>query len=267
MPTARPEPDAPTPDESAPDDPAQAMPTPMPTPPGRKPRRAAPPKQPLTQEAIVETAIRVLDAEGLEAVTMRRVAQELGTGPASLYAHVSGKEELRELMLDRVAAEIRLPVPDPARWQEQLKELAREIRRVYTSHRDIAVVAMGRVPTGPHLLDVAEAQLALMRAGGVPKKIAGIAVDTLGMFLDADAVEDTLYLAKVPPGEDPWAHFQEYFGQIREYFAALPRDRYPVLADMVEELTAEGNDGRFEFGLDLLVRGVASYVEDEERPG
>ena len=70
--------------------------TDMPTPPGRKPRRPAQPRQPLTRDAIVGTAIRVLDAEGLEAVTMRRVAQELGTGPASLYAHVSGKQELRE---------------------------------------------------------------------------------------------------------------------------------------------------------------------------
>lgn len=246
-----------------PDGPASGLPTP----PGRRPRKAAPPRQPLTQEAIVETAIGVLDAEGLEAVTMRRVAQELGTGPASLYAHVSGKEELRELMLDRIAAEIRLPEPDPARWQEQLKELAREIRRVYTSHRDIALVSMGMVPTGPHLLDVAEAQLALMRAGGVPKRIAGIAVDTLGMFLDADAIEDTINLAKAPAGEDPWEFFWKYIEQVKEYFAALPEDRYPNIIGMADELTAEGGDQRFEFGIDLFIRGIASYVEDEERPG
>jgi AcrR family transcriptional regulator len=238
----------------------------LPTPPGRRPRRDGPPRRPLTQEAIVETAIRVLDAEGLEAVTMRRVAQELGTGPASLYAHVSGKEELRELMLDRIAAEVRLPVPDPARWQEQLKELAREIRRVYTSHRDIAMVSIGLIPTGPHLLDIAEAQIALMRAGGVPKEMAGIAVDTLGMFLDADAIEDTVYVARTPEGENPWEHMQAYLEQVREYFAALPPERYPHLVGMVDELTGESGDGRFEFGLDLLVRGIASYAEGGRRP-
>lgn len=233
----------------------------MPTPPGRKPRKAASPRQPLTPELIVDTAIRVLDAEGLAAVTMRRVAQELGTGPASLYAHVSGKEELRELMLDRVAAEIRLPVPDPGRWQEQLKELAREIHRVFTSHRDIAMASMGTIPTGPHLLDVAEAQLALMRAGGVPAQIAGLAVDTLGMFIDADAIEETLYMARTPAGEDPWAHVQEYLGQIKDYFTSLPADRYPTVVGMVEELTGESGARRFEFGLDILIRGIASYVD------
>ncbi|TYB43105.1 TetR family transcriptional regulator [Actinomadura chibensis] len=237
----------------------------MPTPPGRKPRRAAPPRQPLSQEAIVATAIRVLDAEGLDAVTMRRVAQELGTGPASLYAHVSGKQELRELMLDRVAAEIRLPAEvDPARWQEQLKELANEIRRVYTGHRDISKVSMGLIPTLPNVLAIGEAQLALMRAGGVPPRIAALAVDTLGMFIDADAYEDVVYTASLPAGEDPWEHFGRYIEEVRQYFKALPVDRYPNIVSMVDELTVEGGDTRFEFGIDILIRGIASYVE---RPG
>lgn len=236
----------------------------MPTPPGRRTRRAAPSRQPLTQELVVETAIAVLDAEGLEAVTMRRVAQELGTGPASLYAHVSDKQELRELMLDRVAAEIRLPAPpDPARWREQLKEIAMEVRRVYTSHRDIAKVSMGLIPTGPHLLAVAEAQLALMIAGGVPPKVAGLAVDTLGMYIDADAVEDTFYTAAVKGDEDPWEHFKKYLDQIRDYYKALPPDRYPNIVSLVDDLTDEGGAERFEFGLDVLLRGVASYIEDD----
>ncbi|WP_242886463.1 TetR/AcrR family transcriptional regulator [Actinomadura litoris] len=236
------------------------MGTDIPTPPWRKQRRTGPVRQPLTQEVIVATAVRVLDGEGLEAVSMRRVAQELGTGAASLYAHVSGKEELRELMLDAVFAEVELPEVDPSRWQEQLKELAREVRRVYTSHRDIAKVSLGLIPTGPNLLAVAEVQLALMRAGGVPPSIAGLAVDTFGMYLDADAIEDTIYVGRTPPGEDPWEHFQERFEQIRAFMKALPVDRYPHIVGMVDDLTGGSGDDRFEFGLEILIRGIASYV-------
>jgi AcrR family transcriptional regulator len=234
----------------------------MPTPPGRRPRKPVPSRQPLTRDRIVETAISVLDAEGLEAVTMRRVAQELGTGAASLYAHVADKQELRELMLDRVAAEVRLPEPAPARWREQLKEVALEIRRVYTSHRDIAKVSMGLIPTGPHLLAIADMQLGLMRAGGVPSKVAALAVDTLGMYVDADAIEDTFYTATVTGDEDPWEHFQKYVGELAEYFRALPPDQYPNIVSMVDDLTAGGGAERFEFGIDVLLRGIASYIED-----
>ena len=239
----------------------------IPTPPGRKPRKVAPQRRPLSQDAMVDTALRVLDAEGLEAVTMRRVAQELGTGPASLYAHVSGKEELRELMLDRVAGEIRLPATaDPARWQEQLKELASEVRRVYTSHRDIAKVSIGLVPTGPNMLAVAEAQLALMRAGGVPPRIAALAVDTIGMYLDANAIEEAVYTADITPDQNVWEDFRTYIQQVRAYFGALPADRYPNIISMADELTNGSGDARFEFGLDIIVRGVASYV-DSSPPG
>ncbi|WP_233526397.1 TetR/AcrR family transcriptional regulator [Actinomadura spongiicola] len=233
----------------------------MPTPPGRKPRKAAPPRQPLSRDVIVATAIRVLDAEGLDAVTMRRVAQELGTGAASLYAHVSGKDELYELMLDHVAGEIAIPVTDPARWQEQLKALAKAIRRVYLSHNDIAKVSMGLIPTAPNLLRVAEAQLALMRAGGVPPRIAALAVDALGRYVDADAIEGVVYSAKLSGGEDAWERFRRYIDEIRAYYAALPADRYPNIVAMSDELTADAGDARFEVGIDIFIRGIASYAE------
>ncbi|MFD0536278.1 TetR/AcrR family transcriptional regulator C-terminal domain-containing protein [Actinomadura luteofluorescens] len=101
----------------------------------------------------------------------------------------------------------------------------------------------------------------------MPKRIAGLAVSTLGMFLDADAIEDTMHHAKTPPGAgDPWTYFQTYLDQIREYFAALPKDRYPTISGMVDELTGEDGDGRFEFGLDMLIRGIASYVEEPSSP-
>jgi AcrR family transcriptional regulator len=229
----------------------------LPLPPWRKQRRATPPRQPLTQDLIVETALRVLQAEGLDAVSMRRVAQDLNTGPASLYAHVSNKDELLELMIERIAGEIRLPEPDPGRWQEQIKEIAREARRVWTAYNDISRYSLGNIPTGPNQLAIAECQLELMRLGGVPDQVAAWFVDRLALYIDADAFEGTMYVARSKEGWD----METYFGQIRAYFAGLPPERFPNIVSMVDTLMAGGDDERFEFGLDLIVRGLASYVE------
>jgi AcrR family transcriptional regulator len=231
----------------------------MPTLPWRKTRNSAPPKQPLGQDLIVETAIRILDAEGLEGVSMRRVAQELGTGPASLYAHVSNKDELLELMLEQIAGEIELPEElDPARWQEQLKEIARNAQRVWTSHADIARVSLAGIPTGSNQLRITEVILTLMRGGGVPDQVAAWAIDRLAIMIDADAVEASIYTAKLKQGFD----LDAYFAGIQDYFRRLPPERFPVITSMVDTLTAGDGDERFEFGLDVFIRGLASYVEE-----
>src|SRR6266496_4425101 len=119
-------------------------------------RPASAARAPLTREGIVEAALRVLDRDGLDGVSMRAVADELGTGAASLYWHVRNKEALLELVVDRVLGEIELPPPEPARWQEQLKEAARTTRLVFRRHRDIARFTLGRVPLGPSLVRIAE---------------------------------------------------------------------------------------------------------------
>ncbi|MGI8333206.1 TetR/AcrR family transcriptional regulator C-terminal domain-containing protein [Actinomadura scrupuli] len=231
----------------------------MPTLPWRKAPKPAPPKQPLGQDLIVETAIRVLDAEGLDGVSMRRIAQELGTGPASLYAHISNKDELLELMLERIAGEIRLPEElDPSRWQEQMKEIARESQRVWTSHADIAKISLVSIPTGPNQLRIAEAMLTLMLGGGVPGQVAAWALDRLGMYIDADAIEASMYTAKLKQGFD----LASYFAGIDDYFRKLPPQRFPLISSMVDVLTAGDGNERFEFGLDVFVRGLASYVEE-----
>ncbi|WP_019631302.1 TetR/AcrR family transcriptional regulator [Actinomadura atramentaria] len=232
----------------------------MPTPPGHRPRRARPARRPLSADVIVDTGMRVLDAEGLDAVTMRRVAQELGTGPASLYAHVGSKDELYELMHDRAAAQIRLPEPDPARWREQLAEVAFEARRVLASHRDLARVSLGAIPVGPNVLRIAEFQLALLRGAGIPKRIAAMAVDTLAMYVDADVIEGAIFGGGATGPDAERTVHENRIEPIRAYFNALPPDRYPTLVGMVDELVGGTSDERFEFGLDIFLRGIASYA-------
>ena len=99
-------------------------------------------------------------AEGLQRVTMRRLAAELDTGPASLYAHVANKKELDQLMLDRAAADMKLPDADPEHWQEQLKAAMDEILRVMRAYPGLARAAIGQVPLGEYAMLSTERMLA-----------------------------------------------------------------------------------------------------------
>ncbi|WP_354640086.1 TetR/AcrR family transcriptional regulator C-terminal domain-containing protein [Kitasatospora camelliae] len=229
----------------------------MPEIPWHKARRPEP-RQPLSRDAIVAAGIRILDAEGLAGVTMRRVAQELGTGPASLYAHVSNKDELCELMLERITGEIDLPDrPDPARWKDQVKEICLEAQRVYSAHRDITLISLGSIPLGPNQLRVTEFMLDLLLQAGIPPQVAAWALDTLGQLIDTDAYEGSLYTAKAASGTD----IDAYFASIEDYLSRLPRDRFPRLVEHAGTMVEGDGDQRFLFKIDTLLRGLETHIE------
>ena len=113
------------------------------------PRRAsADRRDPLNRKAIVAAAIRILDDGGLDGFTMRRVADALGTGPASLYWHVGSKDGLLDLIFEEVIGEQQVPDADPGCWQE-LKDVARTMRATILRYRDIVRISLGRLPMGP----------------------------------------------------------------------------------------------------------------------
>jgi len=230
--------------------------------PSWKRSRPAPAARPqLSREVIVDTALRLLDADGLDGVSMRRVADELGTGPASLYAHVANKEELLDLLLDRVAAEVTVPAPDPERWQEQLRQMVRDMHAVFTRHRDIAFVSLANIPTGGNVLRIADGMMAIMLAGGVPPKVAGWALDRLALYIASDAYEESLYANRQQASGLPIEQFMEqYVGGIVEFYKNLPPGQFPTLAAHVADLVGGDGDERFEFGLDMIVRSLETYV-------
>jgi AcrR family transcriptional regulator len=216
----------------------------------------------LSRDAIVDAALRVLDAEGLDAVTMRRVADELGTGPASLYAHVADKDEMVAAVYDRVMAEVEIPDPiDPARWQEQLKDVARSARATYGRHNDIARAGLGTIPTGEGALPLMNAMVGVLIEGGVSETVASLSVDILGLYLTATAYEESL---DAFPAGDAEAS-EQFHAELNAFFASLPREKYPYLLALAGPLTEGDGDHRFEFGLDLLVRGIASTVKPKQR--
>jgi AcrR family transcriptional regulator len=229
-------------------EPASALP-----PPPRPPRRREPPtrRTALSVEGIVAAAIAVLDETGVSGLSMRAVAQQLGTGAASLYAHVSGKEELLELVFDQLVGHVALPEPDPARWREQMHQMFGDLRQILLSHRDVALAGLGRVPTSPNVLRAGEVVVAVMRAGGLSDRVLALGLDQLMLFVSASAFEDSLFEGRGMTPEEIVRYYEEVHG----FYQRLPADRFPVLASIAEEVTGPDDVERFAFGLDAMLSG------------
>lgn len=227
----------------------------LPEPPWRRVRPRAR-RKPLTREAIVEAALRLLDREGLDAVSMRGVSEELGTGAASLYWHVTDKEELLDLVFDRIIGELELPKTRRGRtWQDQVKAFAREMRRVLKDHRDVARITLARIPTGPNALTVSDWLLGVLRAAGLPPRVIALGVDAFFLYLNAFSFEEAVPF-RAAGTTDP----EEGFRLLEEYLTSLPPERFPNYAALARDMTAGDFDERFEFGLDLLVRGLEAQT-------
>ena len=220
----------------------------------RRGEETRPARRPLTREAIVEAALKLLDREGLAGLSMRRLADKLEVGVASLYWHVADKEELLGLLLDRIVGESEVPDPDPPNWQEQVKELGRENRRLLQRHRDAAQISLGRIPLGPNSMPVLERNLPILTSAGLPPRVIALAADMFALFVGGFAFEESM---RVPPLGDERADVDE----LTEYFRSLPPDEFPTLVSLADELTAGDADERFEFALELLVRGLEAMAE------
>jgi AcrR family transcriptional regulator len=231
--------------------PAEVTPAPV-QPPWWRPPRAGRRRQPLSRAVIVDAAVRILDADGVDSLTVRRLAQELDTGAATLYWHIASKDELGELVYDHVMGEIELPEPDPSRWQEQTKDLARQAHRVMLSHNDVVRLSVGRIPAGPNMLRIIEWSLDLLRKAGVPDQPAAYFGDIFGRYLDASVLEVTAH-----GGPEP--------ALVAEYFGGLPETQFPNMVALSETMFTGSDDDRFEFGLDLLVRGLEAYTRPAGR--
>jgi AcrR family transcriptional regulator len=215
-------------------------------------------RDPLTQEAIVDAALKVLDAEGLEGLSMRRVAEELDTGAASLYWHVGSKDGLLDLVFDRVIGEQQIPDPEPERWREQLKEVGRTMRAAILRHRDIVRISIGRIPLGPNALRYSERVLAILRAGGVPDQLAVLGHHLLISVVNGFTMDETGEGGE-PPAD--WPGLEESATVVRDYLASLPPREFPNLVALADHFAVSDPELRFELLLDLFVEGLAQRVE------
>ena len=220
-------------------------------------RRQGRRRDPLTREAIVEAAIKVLDTEGLDAFSMRKVADELDTGAASLYWHVGSKDGLLDLIFEEVIGEQleELPEPDPERWQEQLKEVARTARRTILRHRDIVQLSIGRIPMGPNALRLSEGVLAILREGGVPDELAVQSYLLMLSLVNGFTLDEAGYDERAPDGAP---QMDEAGEMVRAYFTSLPSEQFSNLKEVADHFAITDQDARFNLLLDLFVEGIAA---------
>lgn len=224
----------------------------------RLPDRAARRRRdPISREAIVAAAIRLLDADGLDALSMRSIADELGTGAASLYWHVGSKDGLLDLVFDEIIGEGMRGIPDPvpSRWQEQLKDVARAQRAVTIRHPYVVRISIGRIPMGPNALRYSERVLAILRAGGLPPDLAvqgsHLLIATVnGFTVDETGVSDS-------DGAPATAETEQAAAMARDYLAGLPAEQFPNLVALADEFGYADRDAQFELLIDIFVDGLA----------
>lgn len=200
----------------------------------------------------MDAALQVVQAEGFDALTMRRVAGVLGASPGALYAHVRDKSELDDLMIGELCSRVTLPEPDPARWKEQAIGVCRQLRDQYLRYPEIWRATLAASPHSLDTLRIMEGLLAILLAGGVPLQPAVWASDAAFLYVGAYSV---MALRRLTDKDTDGQVVGR--AEVAERLAMLPSDRFPITAAHPAELTSgEGHD-RFDFTLGLLFGGLA----------
>ncbi len=205
----------------------------------------------LTRERVVAEALAVIAHDGVQALTMRRLATRLGVVPGALYRHVRNKQQLQDLVLDNVLAEVDVNPDSSLGWTDQLKAVAHRLRRVLEDHPGVAGILKTRDPLGPHSLALAEAFLGPLLAAGFADREAGLAFFLLVDYTIGFAVSGTPTSVNEQRVRDPATRTQ-----LHQFFRSLPPDRFPALVALGEHVWVDNRDQRFTAGLQVLVDGL-----------
>lgn len=225
-------------------------------------RQQAEPDQPaLSRAAIVRAAIVMLDADGVEALSMRKLGARLNAGATSLYRHVATKDELMELAVDEVFAEITVPPADSPDWRAAATQAARSFRATALRHRWLSSVLgqAGLAYLGPNLMSVSDRLAALFTAAGHPEP--GGAIDTVLSYVIGMSTTEAAWLTAVARSGET----EEVF--ITRLLPAAQRAAadYEHLADPHAAVAdpADLRNSKFAYGLEVVLDGLALRIRGE----
>jgi AcrR family transcriptional regulator len=203
----------------------------------------------LSTERIVRTAVRIADAEGLDALSMRRVATELGTGAMSLYRYVDDRRQLEELVVSTVLGHVDVDVGAEAgaEWYERVAALLDEARRTIEAHPAAVPLVLTTRHMSPGALRWAEAMMTALDAAGFDGHQRVLAFRTLVSHL---------------LGSVQYAHYGPLSGTGTAAIADLPAAEFPVLAATAAQARTMARDDEFRAGVATVLRGLGADIAE-----
>lgn len=223
------------------------------------------PKPRLTLERIVRAAVEIADADGLAALSMRRVAEKLGVGVMSLYRYVPGKDELIDVMFDTVIGESAQPEGVPGDWRAQLEWRAREDWALYHRHPWILQVSVSRPPLGPNVLMSFESTLGAAWEAGLPSSdVVAVAelIDNYVRGAAGNALEAVQIRQSSGVSDEEW-----WLGHASVWERYFDPSRFPLLTKCYEQGAFDQygpdtvpNAALFEFGLQRVLDGIEVLI-------
>ncbi len=226
---------------------------------------ARPPKrrrdQPtLSREQIVSAAVALLDAEGVEALSMRKLGTRLDVAAASIYTHVASKDELVELVVDEVHGEVGLPGAGP--WREAATRFAHDLRSVFLRHPWIGSLLgeAGVAYLGPNVLKLSEAALALFEDAGFSLDDADLAFNTVMAYVVGRATSEAAWLTALHRGgQDEQTWKEQLWPAAEEAVRNHPRLK-KLYAAQRNRKAGEVNSSDFARGLECVLDGLATRL-------
>jgi AcrR family transcriptional regulator len=218
----------------------------------------------LTRDRVIAEALAIISAGGAAALSMRALAARLGVVPAALYRHVTSKDQLYDLILDGVLAEVDCQADPALPWAGQVSALAHRLRAVLEDHPGIAALLKTRDPISPASLALAEAFLAPLHAAGLPGRQAAWAFRLIYDYTLGFALSDP-----TSPGERR-VQDSATRAELHDFLRSLPASRFPALAALGAYAWADDRDQRFTASLDTLTAGLRATrrprTRDAPRP-
>jgi AcrR family transcriptional regulator len=209
---------------------------------------------PLDRARIAQAALKLLDEQGFDAFSMRKLAVALDIRSPSLYWHVRSKDELFELLIDTVIGQCPLADDDGREWADRLVGIGLGLRQVLLSHPSVVRLLSGRIPFGPGGLRLADHVIGVLRQAGFDNRLAGYGYLLLMYYVVGFAGQEVAF-GKGPAG-------QARLAQVNEFLRGLPADRYPHLVAVADELTGRpGLTHRFELGLVGIFKELAAQAD------